>query len=364
MSGTPAGTAWPDQRLLDLFGITHPIVQAPMKGTSTPALAAAVSDAGGLGSLGCAGLDGDALAALIGEMRRRTNRPFALNFFAHGPAVPEPESLARARDRLAPFYAEAGLGAPPDRLDPVPAAFGDDQLAALLADPPAVVSFHFGLPEGDGVARLRAAGSRVIASVTCVAEARACAAAGVDAVVAQGWEAGGHRGAFTIEGDDAGIGLIALVPQIVDAIEAPVIAAGGIADGRGIAAALALGASGVQMGTAFVPCPESAAGPAHRAAIAGATDTGTRLTRAVSGRPARAHRTRYVEAMAVETGALPAFPLMFALSEPLRATGDPDFAALLYGQGAPLARARPAADLVADLVADTMRVRARLTGRA
>lgn len=362
MSGTPDGTVWPDRRLLDLLGIAHPIVQAPMKGTSTPALAAAVSAAGGLGSLGCAGLDGDALASLIGDMRRRTNRPFALNFFAHGPAEPEPESVARARKRLAPFHAEAGLGAPPERLEPAPAAFGDEHLAVLLADPPAVVSFHFGLPAGDGVARLRAAGSRVIATATCVAEARACAAAGVDAVVAQGWEAGGHRGAFAIEGDDVGIGLMALVPQVVDAVEVPVIAAGGIADGRGIAAALALGASGVQIGTAFVPCPESAAGPAHRAAIAGATDTGTRLTRAVSGRPARAHRTRYVEAMAAETGALPAYPLMYALSEPLRATGDPDFAFLLYGQGAPLARARPAADLVTDLVADTMRVRARLTG--
>lgn len=354
--------AWPDIRLTDLLAITHPIVQAPMKGAATPALAAAVCNAGGLGSLGCAGLPPVAIRDALVEMRRRTNQAFNLNFFAHGPIAPDPEALARARSRLAPFYAAKGLGEPSVHLDPAPAAFGDDHLAALLADPPAVVSFHFGLPENDAVARLKAAGARVLATATTVAEARALEAAGVDAVIAQGWEAGGHRGAFAVEADDTGAGLVALVPQIADAVRVPVIAAGGIADGRGIAAAFALGASGVQLGTAFVPCPESAAPETHRAAIAAATDASTRLTRAVSGRPARAHRTRFIDAMAAETGALPDYPLMFPLSAPLIASDDPDFRFLLYGQAAPLVRPLPAADLVAHLVADTARVLARLGG--
>jgi nitronate monooxygenase len=355
-------TRWPDSRLTDLLSITHPIVQAPMKGTTTPALAAAVSNAGGLGSLGSAYLPPEALRETLAETRRRTNRPFNLNFFAHGPVAPDPAALARARDRLVPFYAEKGLGAPPDRLEPAPEAFGPEHLDALLADPPAVVSFHFGLPGHDAVARLRDAGSRILCSATSVAEALALEAAGIDAIIAQGWEAGGHRGTFAVGDDDEGTGLFALLPQVVDAVSVPVIAAGGIADGRGIAAAFALGASGVQIGTAFIACPESAAPEAHRAALAKATDTTTRLTRAHSGRPARAHRTRYIDAMAAETGDLPHFPLMYPLADPLRATGDPDFQFLLYGQAAPLTRPEPAADLVARLVAETGEALARIGG--
>jgi nitronate monooxygenase len=351
--------AWPDNRLTDLLGLAHPLVQAPMKGTSTPELAAAVSNAGGLGSLGCAGLGPDEIRVTLAEMRRRTNRPFNLNFFAHGPVRPDPEVLARARGRLAPFYAEKGLGAPPERLEPAPAAFGPAHLEALLADPPAVVSFHFGLPEGDALARLRAAGARVLCTATTVAEARALAAAGVDAIIAQGWEAGGHRGAFAVTADDAGVGTLALVPQVVDAVAVPVIAAGGICDGRGIAAAFALGAAGVQLGTAFIGCPESSAPDTHRRAIAEASEGSTRLTRAVSGRPARAHRTRYVDAMAAETGQLPEYPLMYGLARPLVETGDPDFAFLLYGQAAALARAEPAAQIVERLLAEAARAFAR-----
>jgi nitronate monooxygenase len=357
-------TRWPDHRLTDLLGIAHPIVQAPMKGTSTPALAAAVSNAGGLGSLGCAYLPPDELAALLGEMRRRTNRPFNLNFFAHGPVAADPDALMRARTRLAPFYAEKGLGAPPDRLDPAPEAFGPDHLAALLADPPAVVSFHFGLPGHDAVPRLKALGSRILCTATSVAEARILEAEGVDAIIAQGWEAGGHRGAFAVGADDAGCGLVALVPQIADAVSVPVIAAGGIADGRGIAAAFALGAAGVQIGTAFIRCPESAAPEVHRAAVAAATDASTRLTRAYSGRPARGHRTRYIDAMAAETADLPHFPLMYPLSRPLQATGDPDFQFSLYGQAGALARAEPAPELMARLVEEAGAVLARMGHRA
>ncbi len=344
--------AWPDVRLTELLGIAHPIVQAPMKGTSTPALAAAVSNAGGLGSLGCAGLDPDGIREITADMRRRTNRAFNLNFFAHGAVTPDPDALARARARLSPFYAEKRLGAPPDRLDPAPAAFGADHLDALLADPPTVVSFHFGLPEGDAVARLRAAGARVLCTATTVAEARALDRAGVDAIIAQGWEAGGHRGAFAVEDTDAGVGTLALVPQVVDAVAVPVIAAGGIADGRGIAAAFALGAAGVQLGTAFIRCPETAAGEAHRAAVAAGSDASTRLSRAVSGRPARAHRNRYIDAMAADPAPLPEYPLMYGLAEPLLKTGDPDFQFLLYGQAAALSREEPAAEVVARLVAE------------
>ena len=356
---------WPDNRLTDLLGIAHPIVQAPMKGTTTPALAAAVSNAGGLGSLGCAYLPPEDLAALLGEMRRRTNRPFNLNFFAHGPVAPDPEALDRARARLAPSYAEKNLDPPPERLEPAPEAFAPSHLDALLADPPAVVSFHFGLPAHDAVPRLREAGCRILCSATTVAEARALEAEGCNAIIAQGWEAGGHRGAFAVGADDEGSGLFALVPQIVDAVSVPVIAAGGIADGRGIAAAFALGAAGVQLGTAFIRCPESAASEAHRAAVAAASDTSTRLTRAHSGRPARSHRTRYIDAMAAETRDLPHFPLMYPLSVPLQATGDPDFQFSLYGQAGALARAEPAADLMARLVEEAGAALARLgTGRA
>jgi nitronate monooxygenase len=358
----PSGPAWPDRRLTELLGIAHPIVQAPMKGTTTPELAAAVSNAGGLGSLGCAGLGAAEIRAVAGEMRRRTNGAFNLNFFAHGAVEPDPGAVARARARLVPFYAEKGLGAPPERVEPAPAAFGEDHLAALIADPPAVVSFHFGLPEGDAVARLRAAGARVISTATTVAEARALERAGVDAVIAQGWEAGGHRGAFEVTADDIGVGTLALVPQIADAVSVPVIAAGGIGDGRGVAAAFALGAAGVQLVTAFIRCPESAAREAHRGAVAGGTDASTRLSRAVSGRPARAQRNRYVDAMAAETGALPEYPLMYPFAHPLVATGDPEFQFLLYGQGAALTREEPAAEVIARLVAEAGAALARLGG--
>jgi nitronate monooxygenase len=357
-----ADFVWPDRRLTELFDISHPIIQAPMKGTSTPDLAAAVSNAGGLGSLGCAGLDPGGIREITVEMRRHTDRAFNLNFFAHGPVASDPEALQRAQARLAPFYAEKNLGAPWDRLEPAPAAFDEEHLQALLADPPAVVSFHFGLPPGDAVARLRAAGVRVLCTATTVAEAIELEQVGVDAVIAQGWEAGGHRGAFAVTPDDAGVGTLALVPQIADAVAVPVIAAGGIADGRGIAAAFALGAAGVQLGTAFIRCPESSAPPAHRAAVAAGTAASTRLSRAVSGRPARAHRNRYIDTLAAETGALPEYPLMYQLAAPLVATGDPDFRFLLYGQAAALAREEPAADVVARLVADTGRVLARLEG--
>ncbi|HKY96189.1 MAG TPA: nitronate monooxygenase, partial [Kiloniellales bacterium] len=227
---------------------------------------------------------------------------------------------------------------------------------AVLQLRPAVVSFHFGLPSPDAVAAIKAAGCRVISSATTVREAKSLEARGVDAVIAQGWEAGGHRGSFEPSAEDAGVGTLALVPQVVDAVKVPVIAAGGIADGRGIAAAFMLGASGVQLGTAFLACPESAADAVYRKALASATDEDTRLSRAFSGRPARTKRNRYVAAMAGETN-LPEFPTMYAYSGPLiessEKAGDEDFLFLLYGQAAALGRALPAAELMAVLTEET-----------
>jgi nitronate monooxygenase len=342
---------WPRTDLLDLLGIELPIIQAPMAGSTTPALAAAVSNAGGLGSIGCATISPDKLGDTADEVRGATNRSFNLNFFAHHMPVPDSARNERVRRRVAGLYDEAGLGEPPaDPGEPAFGTFDEERLAALLDIKPAVVSFHFGLPEAAMVTALKDIGCRILCSATTVAEARALEDAGVDAVIAQGWEAGGHRGTFAMSFEDDGIGTMALVPQIADAVRVPVIAAGGIADGRGIAAAFALGASGVQMGTAFLSCPEANVRDSYRDALRHASDQDTRLSRADSGRPARGKNTRYMEAMAEHREALPDFPLMYGYSAPLRATGDADFDVMLYGQGAALNRELPAADLVATLV--------------
>jgi nitronate monooxygenase len=351
---------WPRSDLLDLLGIEQPIIQAPMAGSTTPALAAAVSNAGGLGSLGCATMSLDELRTKAGELRAATNRPFNLNFFAHGPPKENADVDALTRRRLKPFYEELGLGEVPTGA-PLPfGGFDADTLAALLEIEPAVVSFHFGLPAPEMVAAVKGAGCRLLCSATTVAEAESLAAAGVDAIIAQGWEAGGHRGTFDVSFEDFGIGTMALVPQIVDAVEVPVIAAGGIADGRGIAAAFALGASGVQIGTAFLSCPEAQVSTSHRNALRRASDQDTRLTRAFSGRPARARNNRYIDAMAEHRGPLPAFPRMYGFSDPLHEAADddddPNFQFLLYGQAAALNRELPAAELVETLVAEAQQV--------
>jgi len=282
---------WPRTDLLDLLGITHPIIQAPMSGFSAPALVAAVSNAGALGSIGCATLPTQTTRDQIEELRRASNRPFNLNFFVHPAPSIDAQAAARVRERLAAYYDEFGLGAVPEPSDPFP-RLDEERLQMMLDLRPPVVSFHFGLPPADMMKRIKQSGAVVLSSATTVAEARKLEAAGADAIIAQGLEAGGHRGTFT-KGDGAGlIGTMALVPQVVDAVSVPVIAAGGIADGRGIAAAFALGASGVQMGTAFLGCPEAAVPKVHRSALHGAADEDTRLTRVFTGRPARALRNR------------------------------------------------------------------------
>jgi nitronate monooxygenase len=331
------------------LGLRHPILQAPMAGAATPALAAAVTGAGGFGALGTATMPLPALDAAMVALRALTAGGCNLNFFCHPDPRPDPARLAAMRAALAPFLGSRSLP-PEDPPAPYP-AFGPAHLDWLLAHRPRVASFHFGLPPPGQVARLRAAGIVVIASATSVAEARAVQAAGADAVIAQGWEAGGHRGAFGVEPSDTGVGLMALLPQVADAVDIPVIAAGGIADGRGIAAALALGAAAVQIGTAFLRCPEAGLPAGHRQAVAAATDTDTHVTRAFSGRPARARRTAL--GFALQDGPVTDYPLPRPLTQAL-AGGDAGAADFwLYGQAAPLARALPAGKLIATLVAET-----------
>src|SRR5690606_6009648 len=287
------------------FRVEHPIIQAPMMGSCTPELAGAVSNAGGLGSLGCGEKPATTLRAEAAAIRARTNRSFNLNFFIIQQEKTGPRVLEAARKRLQPWYDDLGLGDPPFELPPPGRGFDEERLEVVLSTRPRVVSFHFGHPEARHVEAMKAAGIVLVSSATSVAEARALEAAGMDAVIAQGWEAGGHRGSHKPTAPGDGVGTMALVPQIVDAVSVPVIAAGGIGDGRGIAAAMALGASGVQMGTAFLSCPGAATEPARRERLRQATDRDTMVTDAFSGRSARAMRSRYAEEMERAREALP-----------------------------------------------------------
>lgn len=340
---------WPDTRLCELLEIDHPIIQAPMAGTTTPAMAAAVSNAGGLGSHGCAALSAERLEQDLEALARATNRGVNLNFFCHEPPEMTESQHAELVKAMAPHYAAAGAmppeGMPEADLHP----FGVAQLDVLLRHPPCVVSFHFGLPEPEAVTALKERGCKILCSATTVAEARWLEDRGVDAVIAQGWEAGGHRGVFLDVENDAQVGLMALLPQVVDAVDLPVIAAGGIADGRGIAASFALGAAGVQIGTAFIAVDEANIKPHHPEAVAGGRDDSTRITCAGSGRPARAHRTPWTDAMA-EREAAP-FPLMYHYTRPLQNADGAAHQFSLYGQAAALAPAGAAADRFEALLA-------------
>jgi len=346
---------WPDTRLLDRLGIALPIVQAPMAGADSPALAAAVSEAGGLGSLAGALRTPQGLAAAVAEVRARTERPFNLNFFCHAEPPPDPARDRAWLDRLAPYYAEFGLD-PPTTLAGGRAPFDAELCALVEALRPAVVSFHFGLPEAALLARVKATGAAVLASATTPEEAVWLEARGVDAVIAQGAEAGGHRGTFAEDwrGGSGMIGTLALVPQVADAVAVPVIAAGGIADGRGIAAALALGAAGVQIGTAYLFTPEAAIGAVHRAALARASADEARVTNVITGRPARGLMNRLMRETGPIAAEAPAFPQASPASAPLRqaaeARGSVDFTPLWAGQAVALGRAgEPAAALTRDL---------------
>ena len=352
---------WRDTRLLDLLGIEHPILQAPMAGSATPEMAAAVGAMGGLGSLGCSQGDPELVRGYAKAMRTLTNAPFNLNFFVTPPqaALTDAEYL-RLRNDMAPIYAQNDLGEFPPKPAAAPASFTQDTVDLLLELRPPIVSFHFGLPEPRAIAALKAAGIVLLASATNLAEARLIDQAGIDAVIAQGWEAGGHRGSFQPGGPGDGVGLMALVPQMVDAVTIPVVAAGGIADGRGIVAALALGAAGVQIGTAFLRGPESAAPDAHKTAIANTPAEATMFTNAASGRAARGMGTDYARTMAGIAGPYPPFPTMYALSRPIldkNKVTDPQKASFyLFGQSASLARAEPARETMNRLLNETANI--------
>jgi nitronate monooxygenase len=352
-------SSWHDRRILDLFGIDLPILQAPMAGTSTPELAVAVSEAGGLGALACAQLNAEQTRKDLAFIRQGTTRPINVNFFCHTPPAPQPERIAAWRTLLAPYYRELGLDpdAPIPETNRVPF---DEAFCALMEEArPEVVSFHFGLPAPALLQRVRATGAKIISSATTVAEACWLEERGVDAVIAMGLEAGGHRGHFL--SDDLGLqmGTFALVPQVVDAVKVPVIAAGGIADARGIVAALALGAAAVQIGTAYMLTPEAKVTAAHREALRTAGERHTLLTTLFTGRPARGFVNRIMRDLGAINPATPSFPLAAGALLPLKAkaepTGSTDFTNLWSGQAASLAKEMPAGELTRHLANEALR---------
>ncbi len=357
---------WPDRRLLNLFKIDHPILQAPMAGVMDTELAIAVAKAGALGSLPSGMLNADQLRAQVTQFRAATvSKPVNLNFFAHRPPVPNNVREHAWRERLKPYYVEFGI----DPAAPVPttnrAPFDAAMCAVVEELKPEVVSFHYGLPDPALVARVKAAGCKVISSATTVEEARVLEINGCDAVIAQGVEAGGHRGMFLSDDIATQVGLFTLLPQVVDAVQTPVIAAGGIGDARGIVAALALGASAVQLGTAFLFCPEAKATPPHRAALRAARADSTALTNVFSGRPARGLINRAIRELGPISAIVPQFPLASGALAPLhakaQAQGSGDFSPMLAGQAAVLGREAPAGELIKNFVSETQNLLRKLT---
>jgi nitronate monooxygenase len=341
--------------LLQKIGVALPIVQAPMAGVSTPAMAAAVSYAGGLGSIGVGAATAEAARAMIREIRTATDRPFNVNVFCHTPAVAKAECEAAWLERLAPIFARYNAR-PPRQLQEIYRSFLEDEamLTVFLEERPKVISFHFGLPPRQIIDALHSAGIVLIATATNLEEGRAIAAAEVDAVIAQGYEAGGHRGVFDPESPDERLGTLVLARLLVRALDIPVIAAGGIMDGAGIAACLTLGASAAQLGTAFVACHESSADAGFRAALLGPASQHTLMTSAISGRPARCLLNQFTElGETVDSRAIPSYPIAYdagkALNAAAKAAGEFGFGAQWAGQGAPLARSLPAATLMAQL---------------
>ena len=341
--------------LLALLGIQKPIIQAPMAGVSTPALAAAVSNAGGLGSLGVGAMNAEAARKVIRDTRALTDKPFNINVFCHRPAIAD-EAVEREWLRwLTPHFSKFGAK-PPEKLSEIYTSFLEDDamLKVFLEEKPAVVSFHFGLPSQEVIAALKDAGIRLLASATSLNEAAVVVEAGVDAIVAQGIEAGGHRGVFDPEALDEGLGTFALTRLIARNARLPVIATGGIMDGAGIAAALALGAQAAQLGTAFVACPETSIDEGYRRALLGDAASHTILTRAISGRLARSMVNRFTElGLLADRPRTPDYPVAYdagkALHAAAKAKGDFGYGAQWAGQAAALARSMPAAELVAVL---------------
>ncbi|MFK0375865.1 NAD(P)H-dependent flavin oxidoreductase [Pandoraea sp. NPDC090278] len=354
----------PSARITQRLGMSTPIIQAPMAVASTPALVAAVSNAGGLGSLAVGNMDANAARDMIRQTRALTSRPFNVNVFTHVPAQADAAREAAWLNYLAPEFARYDAK-PPEALREIYLSFVEDvaMYEMFLEERPAVVSFHFGLPSQEWIDALKAAGIVLFASATNEAEADAIEAAGIDAIVAQGWEAGGHRGRFNDEGDrqpseDEQLGTFALVRRLVARTSLPVIATGGIMDGAGIAAVLALGAQAAQMGTAFITCPESSVDAAYRDVLLSGQPPRTTLIRAISGRPARGFANHFwaLEQVAGRP-AIPDYPITYdagkALNAAAKAHKESGYAAQWAGQAAPLARAFPAAELIDVLTRET-----------
>jgi nitronate monooxygenase len=356
---------WPDRRIQDMLGIELPILQAPMAGAGLADLAVAVIEAGGLGSLPCAMLGPDQVRNQFGIIRRKTSRPVNINFFCHRSPQPDDAREAQWKRKLEPYYREFGL----DPQAPAPTsnrAPFDEELCALVEElRPEVVSFHFGLPQPALFDRVARTGAKILSSATTVDEARWLEAAGCHAIIAQGFEAGGHRGMFRSDDVATQIGTFSLVPQVVDAVSVPVIAAGGIADGRGIAAAFKLGASAVQIGTAYLFCPEATIAEPHRRALSAGTENKTALTNVFTGRPARSIVNRIMRDIGPMSSEAPAFPRAGGALAPLRSATEPggssDFMALWSGQSASLCRRMPAGDLTRHLAREALSL---LDGRA
>lgn len=351
---------WPNRKLLDLLGIELPIIQAPMAGANGTAMVIEVCEAGGLGSLPCAMLDGAKMRAELGVIRQRTDKPINLNFFCHAPPEPDPQRDAAWKQSLKAYYDELGV----DASVTVPAvnrAPFDSVMCEIVEEfKPKVVSFHFGLPKPALLDRVKAAGCVVLSSATTVEEARWLEANGCDVIIAQGYEAGGHRGMFLTADIASQAGIFALLPQVVDAVKLPVIATGGIADGRGMVAAFVLGASAVQIGTAYLFTPEATITKMHQAALRAARDDGTALTNLFTGRPARGLFNRAMREFGPMSNLAPAFPTAGGALAPLKARaeagGSADFSSLWSGQAARLGRAMGSRELTQTLAHDAARL--------
>ena len=356
---------WPSRRLLNLIRVELPIIQAPMAGAMDGELVAAVSEAGGLGCLPCAMLNAEKIRDEVGRIQARTSKPFGLAFFCHTAPVPNNAREASWRERLAPYYREYQI----DPSAPAPlsnrAPFDEALLEAVLDTKPSVISFHFGLPPARLFDKLKHEGFPVIASATTVAEARWLAERGVDAVIAQGFEAGGHRGMFLSDDIATQVGTFALIPQVRDAVSVPVIATGAISDARGIAAAFVLGADGVQIGSAYLHAPEAKISAAHRAAVQAARDDGTVITNVMTGRPARGFINRVIREQGPMSD-VPEFPLAAGALQPLRskaeAAGSGDFSPLWSGQAAALGRPLGAGELTRRLAEEALAHLRKLAG--
>lgn len=354
---------WPDSRILDLFAIDLPILQAPMAGATGSAMAIAVSEAGGLGALPCAMLGPEQIRQELQAFRQASRGPLNLNFFCHTPPPDDPARIARWKAALRPYYEEVGA----DFEAPTPvssrAPFDDSACALVEEYKPEVVSFHFGLPQPRLLARVKATGARVLSSATTVSEALWLEQHGCDAIIAMGYEAGGHRGMFLSDDLNSQVGTLALVPQIADAVRVPVIAAGGIGDARGIAAAFVLGAAAVQLGTAYLFCPEAKVSAMHRRALHTARESDTALTNLFTGRPARGICNRIMRELGPMSELAPAFPLAGGALMPIRAlseqAGNSDFSNLWSGQALRLGIERPAAELTRTLAEQALTILGR-----